>query len=163
MILDTYAARVATPESRVAQPPVALPPADQPSADEANEPAGEPPPDRVELLYPMVTAGVRFRLIGDPAVPNDLSAGDDPRRVLLAGRYGACSRVPDARGGALWEVRLEPGSAFLWTGADTLAAVGFDLSGPDGAAVRAVLARQANTVGLAGPRADSSPRPATAP
>ncbi|MFH5805755.1 hypothetical protein [Alienimonas sp. DA493] len=149
VILDAFAARVAAP---------AAPPAAE-GEDDTDEPAGRPAPpaERIELLYPLAAGKTRFRLIGDPAVPGDLSVGDAPRRAVLAGRYGDFVLLPAAgEGRDVWELRLEPGSAFLWTGPETLAAVGFDLSDPDGAAVRALLARQAADLGLE-PRTDDSP------
>ena len=110
----------------------------------------EPPPPRTELLYPLSVDGVTVRLVGDPAVPAGLTPADPPRRAILAAKYGACVRVADPAGGpGIWELRLEPGSAFLWATPETLAAVGFDLDGPDGAATRAVLAEQAAELGLA--------------
>ncbi|NNJ27987.1 hypothetical protein [Alienimonas chondri] len=149
VILDTHAARVAMEEA----PAAASDNASDPERSDDVRPMA--PSDRIELLYPLVAAGTRFRLIGDPNVPGDLASGDDPQRVVLAGRYGDCVLVPSARGGEVWELRLEPGSAFLWTGADTLSAIGFDLSDPDGAALRAVLDRQATELGLERPPSES--------
>ena len=141
VVLDTLAA--------------AVPPADAPGLTAGGEetdaePAGAAGP-RVELLYPLSTDGVRVRLVGDPAAPAGLGVSDPPRRVVLAGRYGDCVRVADPAGGApVWELRLEPGSAFLWATPETLGAVGFDLTGPAGGALRATLAAQAEALGLGG-------------
>ena len=165
VILDVYAARVSPPDPR--GPLSRAGAAGKNRGAESDEPDGDGPPEpRVELLYPMLVPGARARVIGDPDLPGDLAVGDDPRRVLLAARYGDCVRVPEPGGKATWELRLEPGSAFLWTGADTLAAVGFDLTGPEGEELRALLARQADAVGLApnrplpedGPNAPETPR-----
>ncbi|MEM9701703.1 MAG: hypothetical protein AAF907_04600, partial [Planctomycetota bacterium] len=150
VILDTHAARVATAgrlERGVAG-----------EGEEDQNAAAEPPPpsDRIELLYPLTTPGARFRLIGDRDVPADLKTGDTPRRVVLAGRYGDCVPRENADGSVVWELCLEPGSAFLWAGAGTLTTLGFDLTGPDGAASRALLERQAESLGLPAAGEDES-------
>ena len=142
----------------------AVPPADGGSRKEGNEKDGDGPPGpRTELLYPFGGGPggggrVRARLVGDPAVPAGLSPADPPRRVVLAARYGACARVADPAGGPpVWELRLEPGSAFLWATPATLAAVGFDPTDP---ALAAVLAEQAAALGLAEPENPAPDAPA---
>ena len=148
VVLDTLAAAV--PPSEPAAP------RRRGGDGNAAEPAGPPPP-RVELLYPLAAGDARARLVGDPAVPAGLAVTDPPRRVVLAAKYGACVRVADpVGGGSVWEVRLEPGSAFLWATPGTLAAVGFDTSESTGRELRAVLAAQAAALGLT----ESAPPPA---
>ena len=155
VVLDTLAAAVPPSE-----------PAGPRRRDDGGD--GEPvePPPRVELLYPLAAGEVRARLVGDPAVPAGLSVTDPPRRVVLAARYGGCVRVADPLGGEpVWEVRLEPGSAFLWATPETLAAVGFDTSESSGGDLRAVIAAQAAALGLAepDPPADAAARPVVEP
>ena len=123
-------------------------------------PAKTPPGPRIELLYPLSAGGVRARLVGDPAVPAGLSVTDPPRRVVFAARYGACVRVADPLGGEpVWELRLEPGTAFLWATPDTLAAAGLDVSEetPAGRDRRAVLTAQAAALGLSEGTSEAEP------
>ena len=161
VILDVYAARVSPPDLRGPLSRAGAGKNRGAESDEEEPGDDDSPEPRIELLYPMLVPGARARVIGDPGLPDDLAVGDDPRRVLLAARYGDCVRVPEPGGKATWELRLEPGSAFLWTGADTLGAIGFDLTGPEGEELRALLARQADAVGLApnGPAPDDAAEP----
>ena len=75
--------------------------------------------------------------------------GGEPRRVVFAARYRDClAAVNPETERTIWTIRLRPDDAFLWTDPRTLAAVGLvDDGGPDDA-LRAVLARQAERVGV---------------
>ena len=74
---------------------------------------------------------------------------------MLAAQYESCRRVPDPGGGdAAIEVRLRPGSAFLWADEGGLTALGFDLTGPAGTLTRRTLATQRETLDLPDPAGD---------
>ena len=142
----------------------------------------------VPLAEPVAGTPVAATSDGEPALPVaerviplplSLSAGTTPvrfevdaqlfepvrkaDRAIIAVQYDSWTMQFAERRGAAWIVRFRPDTAFLWSSADTLTALGFDA---DDKATAAALKRQSASLGIVSqdgdPSAGEKPRRANA-
>lgn len=104
---------------------------------------------RYEFSVPYFAIGAAQRgvLIEGPLPALDaLKITAEPRHVVLAAQLVDCRLSANDR---MWELRLQPETAFLWANVDSFQAVGFTFDEPESEQqVRGVLATQARTMRL---------------
>lgn len=99
------------------------------------------------LNYPLVVDGVPFAIDVDLPIFRRLPLDDEPRRVIFAGQLASCRPVsPAAR---QWKFELRAETAFLWSGFDTLRALGLTSGDARSEQVlRQVLVEQSRLMGI---------------
>ncbi|MCA9087146.1 MAG: hypothetical protein KDA90_00765 [Planctomycetaceae bacterium] len=98
-----------------------------------------------ELLLPWTPESKRQVIIQvDFDCLDPLVSSQEPRRLLLAGKFGSCELVDDT-----WVFRLEPESGFAWANAATYRALGIPADPQEsGNALQALLQEQAKAMGV---------------
>jgi len=102
--------------------------------------AGASTPDRVEL--PFTIRGQPVSLLVDLRPFRTVLIDAAPQRMIFAAQLADCHRTADPQPG--WEIVLRGETAFLWSDARNLAAVGF----PEDEGLRQTLTTQSRLLGL---------------